>query len=68
MRLWDGLAAPLYWGLQSVAALFSIMQLCTRPYHWNKTRHRPPQSGRLGEQANDVGVDGKGAAGVRRAA
>jgi cellulose synthase/poly-beta-1,6-N-acetylglucosamine synthase-like glycosyltransferase len=68
MRLWDGLAAPLYWGLQSVAALFSIMQLCTRPYHWNKTRHRPPQGGRLGEQANDVGVDGKGVAGVRRAA
>ena len=73
MSLWDVAAAPIYWALQSVAAAFSIIQLITRPHHWDKTRHDPPQSVRIGAQLgerpmNQGGLDGKGAASVRRAA
>jgi cellulose synthase/poly-beta-1,6-N-acetylglucosamine synthase-like glycosyltransferase len=39
MRWRDGLAAPLYWPLQSLAFLFAVRQLVTSPYHWDKTNH-----------------------------
>ncbi len=31
--------APLYWPLQSWAAVRALRDLITRPYHWQKTRH-----------------------------
>ncbi len=68
MRLVDAAAAPLYWALQSLAAAWSIVQLCTRPHHWNKTTHRPPKSARIGARLDDAGLDAKGEASVRRAA
>lgn len=37
----DLLSAPLYWGLQSVSAIFAVWQLITRPFHWDKTEHSP---------------------------
>ena len=72
MRLSDAAAAPIYWALQSVAAVFSIVQLLTRPHHWNKTAHEPPKITRIGVQRavplNQPALDGKGVASVRRAA
>lgn len=37
----DVLCAPAYWCLQSVAAVFALWQLATRPFHWDKTDHAP---------------------------
>jgi len=34
-----GLAAPVYWLLISLAAYRGLIQLFTRPWHWEKTRH-----------------------------
>ena len=68
MRLSDAFAAPFYWALQSVAACCSIAQLCTRPHHWNKTDHQPAIDRRIGAASFRPGLDGKGAASVRRAA
>ncbi len=68
MRMRDAIAAPLYWALQSVAALFAIGKLCTRPHHWNKTSHKPAHDPRIGARASEAGLDAKGAASVRRAA
>ncbi len=34
-----GLAAPFYWLLISFAAYRGLLQLFTRPWHWEKTRH-----------------------------
>jgi hypothetical protein len=31
--------APLYWGLMSVASWKALLQLVTRPSHWEKTVH-----------------------------
>ena len=45
MRWRDGLAAPFYWPLQSIAFLFAVRQLVASPYHWDKTHH-PAHSGR----------------------
>lgn len=42
MSMGDALLAPLYWALQSPAALIALWQLITRPFHWDKTPHRPP--------------------------
>ena len=44
MRLIDGLAAPAYWPLQSLAFLFAVAQLISKPYHWDKTSHRPHET------------------------
>lgn len=63
MSLLDGALAPLYWALHSVAALKAAYQLCTRPYHWNKTPHAPPIGLRIGG-----GLDEPREASVRRAA
>jgi cellulose synthase/poly-beta-1,6-N-acetylglucosamine synthase-like glycosyltransferase len=68
MRLSEALAAPVYWSLQSVAALFAIVQLCTRPYYWSKTSHQPALDRRVGAALSRSALDGKGAASVRRAA
>lgn len=53
-NLWLGLArigqrftwrfaveAPIYWGLQSLAALYAMHQIIQRPHHWDKTAHEP---------------------------
>jgi len=40
-RMTDLMAAPLYWCLQSVAAVFALHQLVARPFHWDKTEHAP---------------------------
>jgi glycosyltransferase XagB len=37
----DLLMAPFYWCLTSVAAIFALGQLLTRPFHWDKTEHQP---------------------------
>ncbi|HEX8232627.1 MAG TPA: glycosyltransferase family 2 protein [Caulobacteraceae bacterium] len=37
----DGLIAPLYWSLQTLAAMHALWQLALRPFHWDKTPHRP---------------------------
>ena len=63
MRLVDGLAAPLYWPLQSLAFLFAIGQLIRRPYHWDKTDHVPHRPDQMHH-----GLDGPARAGVSRAA
>jgi cellulose synthase/poly-beta-1,6-N-acetylglucosamine synthase-like glycosyltransferase len=50
---WDlvlySLLTPLYWGMMSVAAWKALLQLMTRPAHWEKTRHglsfTPPPAG-----------------------
>lgn len=36
---WAALLAPLYWILQSVAALKALYQLAFRPFFWEKTVH-----------------------------
>ena len=43
-RGWFGLMpfallVPLYWGLISVALYRALVQLVSRPFHWEKTRH-----------------------------
>jgi cellulose synthase/poly-beta-1,6-N-acetylglucosamine synthase-like glycosyltransferase len=63
MTLWDGALAPVYWALQSLAALQAAGQLCTRPHHWNKTSHEPQISRRIGG-----GLDETREASVRRVA
>jgi cellulose synthase/poly-beta-1,6-N-acetylglucosamine synthase-like glycosyltransferase len=68
MRWREALAAPIYWGLQSVAAVLAGIQLCTRPHYWNKTSHAPPLDRRIGGALYAATLDGKGAASVRRAA
>jgi len=34
-----GLTAPVYWLLISCAGIRALFQLCTRPWHWDKTPH-----------------------------
>ena len=41
LRFSDLLTAPLYWSLQSAAAVISVLELFTRPFHWSKTPHEP---------------------------
>jgi len=40
MSVGDAFAAPLYWTLQTPAALYALWQLALRPFHWDKTPHR----------------------------
>jgi cellulose synthase/poly-beta-1,6-N-acetylglucosamine synthase-like glycosyltransferase len=76
MRLIDGGAAPLYWAMQSAAAAQAVWQLLTRPHHWDKTRHQPPEDRGLSgafsasnDRPSDNGeLDAEGAASVRRVA
>ena len=39
VRLGDLMSMPLYWPLQSWAAVRALYQLVTRPYFWDKTEH-----------------------------
>ena len=41
MRLMDLLSAPFYWGLMSLAFMFALYQLLTKPHYWDKTDHSP---------------------------
>jgi hypothetical protein len=68
MRLADAIAAPLYWALQSIAFALAVRQICTRPHHWAKTPHRPPDDLLIGEPPISGGLDENGEASVRRAA
>ncbi|MDE1159790.1 MAG: glycosyltransferase family 2 protein [Neorhizobium sp.] len=42
---------PLYWLLISYAAWRAVIELRTKPFHWNKTPHRP--SGKTGAEIMD---------------
>jgi len=42
MRVADALLAPVYWLLQSLAMAHALVQLATRPHHWDKTPHALP--------------------------
>jgi len=44
LSLIDRLIAPVYWSLQSLAAVFALYQLVARPFHWDKTEHSPAAS------------------------
>ncbi|GGZ40685.1 glycosyltransferase family 2 protein [Asticcacaulis endophyticus] len=37
----DVLSAPAYWSLQSISAAHAIYQLIVKPFHWDKTDHKP---------------------------
>lgn len=37
----DVLTAPVYWAMLSLAQLHAITGLIRRPFHWDKTPHRP---------------------------
>lgn len=39
IRVRDLLFLPLYWPLHSIAAAHALVQLCDRPFHWDKTPH-----------------------------
>ena len=39
LRLVDLVAMPLYWPLQSIAALRAVWELIVRPFYWDKTEH-----------------------------
>ncbi len=67
MRLVDGLAAPAYWPLQSLAFLFAVTQLIHSPFHWDKTNHVPHSASRGGEP-EPVRLDAPAPARVSRAA
>ena len=41
VRVRDLLFLPLYWPLHSIAAAHALVQLCDRPFHWDKTPHAP---------------------------
>lgn len=41
IRYCDVFSLPLYWALQSLAAYFALYQLLTKPFHWDKTEHKP---------------------------
>ncbi|MFT3998204.1 MAG: glycosyltransferase family 2 protein, partial [Asticcacaulis sp.] len=41
LSLNDRLMAPVYWALQSLAAIFACHQLLVKPFHWDKTDHSP---------------------------
>ncbi|MDO1559967.1 glycosyltransferase family 2 protein [Brevundimonas sp. 2R-24] len=37
----DALLAPAYWCLMTVAMVHALWQLGRKPFHWDKTEHRP---------------------------
>jgi cellulose synthase/poly-beta-1,6-N-acetylglucosamine synthase-like glycosyltransferase len=63
MAMIDALLAPVYWALQSWAAVLAAIQLCTRPHYWDKTRHHPIACADIGDALYDIEE-----ASVRRAA
>ncbi len=52
-RLNDMLAAPVYWGLQSLAAAHAGWRLVREPFAWDKTPHRrdPPAAAKAAHAA-----------------
>jgi len=38
-RLFDLITMPLYWPLQTIAALRAVWELIVRPFYWDKTEH-----------------------------
>ncbi|OYW73922.1 MAG: hypothetical protein B7Z26_11655 [Asticcacaulis sp. 32-58-5] len=40
-NLKDVLSAPFYWSLQSISAAHALYQLAVKPFHWDKTDHKP---------------------------
>ena len=49
--------APVYWVLQSFAALYAMHQIIHRPHHWDKTAHEPegPVAGGLNDDLTRSG-------------
>lgn len=41
MSIFEAMGLPIYWCLQSLAGIFAIHQLLTKPFHWDKTDHTP---------------------------
>lgn len=41
VRARDLLLLPVYWPLHSLAAAHALVQLLSRPFHWDKTPHAP---------------------------
>jgi len=44
MCLSEALTLPLYWMLQSIAALHALKQYFVSPFHWDKTPHQPSKA------------------------
>ena len=42
---WRWALTPFYWLLMSLAAWRAVRELRTNPFFWNKTAHRPAQTG-----------------------
>lgn len=53
---WAALLAPLYWLLQSVAALKALYQLIFRPFFWEKTVHGLTHSTTQNPSPNTGGI------------
>ena len=45
---WRWMLTPLYWLLMSLAAWRAVRELRSNPFFWNKTAHRPAQTGLQG--------------------
>lgn len=44
---WKWAMIPIYWMAVSLAAWKAVIELRLKPFHWNKTPHRPSRSGSL---------------------
>ena len=42
-------ALPLYWALHSIATLYAVVELITKPIHWAKTEHGLTRVTRTGQ-------------------
>jgi cellulose synthase/poly-beta-1,6-N-acetylglucosamine synthase-like glycosyltransferase len=58
------LLSPIYWGLASLAAWKGVLQLCYRPFYWEKTNHgldaatpRPSAAGWLAPTVGAAGIE-----------
>lgn len=49
--LGDALAAPFYWALLTLAAVFALWQFVVRRHHWDKTDHAPDGAFPLEDEA-----------------
>jgi glycosyltransferase XagB len=54
---WRWAAIPLYWLLTSYAAWRAVIELKLKPFHWNKTPHRPTVGVRS-EDKDEIGEKG----------
>lgn len=52
---WMWLRTPLYWLMISLAAWRALRELRTAPFFWNKTEHRPAESGQALTPARETG-------------